>query len=340
MIRKTHFLGLLALAACGTTSNEGRAPRSADAAPASTRIATPLTLDGTAYEAASRVQLPDVQPIETHGLHRVYKLSDRIISGAEPETPASLEEIAGMGVKTILSVDGKAPDVAGAEKLGLRYVHIPIRYKEITREEQMRIAKTFRELEGPFYVHCYHGQHRGPAAAAIGRVLVDGAAREQALAEMRQWCGTSEKYEGLYGVIAVSDLPTADETSAYDFDFPSAHKFDGIRHAMVDMARSWDVIKDQRTRDWLPNPNHPDASALNESKKLLEAFVQLENLEGAEDEPSDYRTWMANSVRQSRELASFLELVQAGDKTAGKKAFDASIALGKSCADCHAEYRN
>ena len=47
----------------------------------------------------------------------------------------------------------------------------------INEDEIAMIAKTFREVEGPFYVHCYHGKHRGPAAAAIGRVALDGLGR-------------------------------------------------------------------------------------------------------------------------------------------------------------------
>ena len=74
--------------------------------------------------------------------------------------------------------------------------------------------KTFRELDGPFYVHCFHGKHRGPAAAAaLGRIAVDGVPREQAIAEMRQWCGTSEKYEGLYRTIAEVLRPDAEDAT-------------------------------------------------------------------------------------------------------------------------------
>ena len=35
-----------------------------------------------------------------------------------------------------------------------------------------------------------------------------------ALAEMRQWCGTSPKYEGLYAVVASGAIPAAGETDS------------------------------------------------------------------------------------------------------------------------------
>ena len=149
-----------------------------------------------------------------------------------------------MGVKTILSVDGKPPDAETAAKLGMKYVHVPIQYKTITPEETAEIAKTFRELEGPFYVHCYHGKHRGPAAAAVGRVVLDGASREQAIAEMRQWCGTSQKYEGLYRVIATGDLPAEAETRKLAWSFPARHSAGGLKGMMVEGSRAFDNLKD------------------------------------------------------------------------------------------------
>jgi protein tyrosine phosphatase (PTP) superfamily phosphohydrolase (DUF442 family) len=206
-------------------------------------VPAPIQVTSSAYEAAAVSQLPEQAPIEYPGLHHLFWLSDDILSGAEPEGDVALEKLAEMGIKTILSVDGKAPDAETAKKLGMRYVHVPIRYRGIEQDELLKIAKTFRELEGPFYVHCYHGVHRGPAAAAVGRVVLDGAPREQAIAEMRQYCGTSSKYEGLYGAIAFGQLPSAEETQAYPFGFEAQHQFRGFRHAMVDLARSWDLIK-------------------------------------------------------------------------------------------------
>ena len=143
-------------------------------------IPPPLVFNSTAYEAAgSLVTLDVVPPQEFPGLHHVFSLSDNIISGAEPDGDRALAEIASMGVKTILSVDGKAPDVETARDYGMRYVHVPIQYKGISTDELLVITKTFREAEGPFYVHCFHGKHRGPAAAAVGRLVIDGLSREQ-----------------------------------------------------------------------------------------------------------------------------------------------------------------
>ncbi|MHC4820557.1 MAG: hypothetical protein ACYTDX_02405, partial [Planctomycetota bacterium] len=169
----------LLLSACAT--EEEAAPPPSDSA----RAAAPIDLTGTAFDAAGLRALPEREPQNWDDLHNVYKLSDNIVTGGEPLTPAALERLAAMGVKVVLSVDGKAPDVETAKRLGMRYVHVPIQYSGISYAERVKIAKTFRELEGPFYVHCFHGKHRGPAAAALGRVVLDGCSREDAIAEMR-----------------------------------------------------------------------------------------------------------------------------------------------------------
>ena len=192
----------LALLAC-----QGQKPSQTTARPPA-----PLQVEGSAFALAGRVEIPKLAVEEHSDLHNVIKLSQQIVSGSEPHGRAALGKLRHMGIRTILSVDGKAPDVTGAQALGMRYVHVPIQYKGISEDQVSRIAKAFRELDGPFYVHCFHGKHRGPAAAAIGRVVLDGASRKVALAEMRQ-CGTAAKYEGLYRTLAHQVLPTAKETA-------------------------------------------------------------------------------------------------------------------------------
>jgi protein tyrosine phosphatase (PTP) superfamily phosphohydrolase (DUF442 family) len=328
---KSHLPTTIVLLILATACATGRAHP--EPAPA-------LSADGSAFEAAARVPLAAQAPAEHPGLHHVYRLSDTIVSGAEPEGEEAFRKLAEMGVRTILSVDGKEPDHELAARHGLRYVHVPIRYRGIADGELQSIAKTFRELEGPFYVHCYHGQHRGPAAAAVGRVVLDGAPREQAIAEMRQWCGTSSKYEGLYATIAYGALPSAAETAAHDFDFAPAHRFSGFRHAMVDLARSWDTVEALGARGWTPDPEHPDASARNEAAKTLEIFRQSRGMTDIAEKPADFHEWLAASEREAAGLVDLLDRFAAGDAAAGEEAKAVSGRIKKLCADCHSAYRN
>lgn len=286
------------------------------------------------FEAANLVVLEDLKGQDFGGLHNVYFLSEQVISGGEPHDQAALQQLADWGVKTVLSVDGKVPDQAAAADLGIRYVHVPIQYRGITTEEVNHIVKSFRELEGPFYVHCFHGKHRGPAAAALGRLVVDGISREQALAEMRQWCGTSGKYEGLYRTVAQAHLPSAEETAVMNWDFPAAHPMEGIRYAMVGMTRSFDYLKALAARDWQPDPEHPDIDALNEAQKLEDVFRQTMALEELAEEDEDFRAWMMESWEWSQKLSLALK------NDDGEQAQASLKEIKALCSSCHAGYRN
>jgi len=305
----------------------------------------PIQLGGSAFDAANSLQLADVEPQDLPGLHHVYRLSEQIISGAEPQGEAAFAQLEAMGVRTVLSVDGKIPNRELAATHGLRYVHLPIQYSGITGDELMKLSKTFRELEGPFYVHCFHGKHRGPAAAAIGRVVRDGAPRDQAIAEMRQWCSTSSKYEGLYKVVATAQMPSPESTNALEYDFSPAHTFTGVRGGMIGIARKWDLVKEARERNWQDDPQHPDVSALQEATQLHQIYADLCRLDELNEKPSDFRDWMHQgrdaSARLVRALSDCNQQPEAeGVASWHAEALAASKLIGDSCSSCHAEYRN
>lgn len=317
---------------CSTTSEE---------VPVAVQVAPPMEAETNAYEAATRVALPDVEPIEHPNLHNVFRLGENIISGSEPADEEALALLAEWGVKTILSTDGKVPDQETAAKYGMRYVHVPIQYKGITPEEQTRIIKTFRECEGPFFVHCFHGRHRGPAAAALGRLVVDGVTREQALAEMRQWCGTSDKYSGLYWTIATAEIPSAAESAAIEWDFPAAAPLEGVAGAMVPMARHWENVYYADVVDYGVDPLHPDIEPLNEAIILHQYFEQLADTEEVRQMPADYRDWMDVSVDSTADMIAALQAYRASQSESDLDALEGAIDRTKrACLDCHAVYRN
>ena len=337
MTTRSRSLLLILLLGCGS------APEGRDEVRSAEVPAAPLHLDGSAYDAAGELGLPEVPPTEAPGLHHVFELSDNIISGAEPEGPDALATIASWGVKTILSVDGKVPDAETAAELGMRYVHVPIQYSGISEDEVLKIAKTFRELEGPFYVHCFHGKHRGPAAAAIGRVVLDGEARDRAIAEMRQWCTTSSKYEGLYATIATAEMPLAAATEAFDYGFEAAHAFEGTRACMVEMTRKWDLVKAAKKREWAADPDHPDVDMLQEATQLHQLYEACSALEESKAYPDDYRAWLEDGRAGSEALVRALTecAMEESGAEAWRSAADAAYGeISASCASCHKAYRN
>jgi protein tyrosine phosphatase (PTP) superfamily phosphohydrolase (DUF442 family)/cytochrome c556 len=324
---------------CRTSDEPATAPRQAPQK-TSKPIAPPIALEGKAYEAAAKVELPKQAPTEMPGLHNIYRLSPDIVSGSEPHGHEGLESMQELGIRTVISVDGSAPDAAAAEKLGLRYVHVPIQYKGITNEEVAKLVKTFRELEPPFYVHCFHGKHRGPAAAALGRVALDGAPRDVAIAEMRQYCGTAGTYEGLYQVIAKGVIPSAEETAAFAYDFAPVHQPKGMVGAMSILARANDNVADAMKREWAADAAHPDLDALNEAEKLQQAFETALALDETQSGPADQKQWFERSRTESVKLVDALKRLRAGDAAASADAKQAFSAVKGLCTECHAVYRN
>lgn len=79
--------------------------------------------------------------LEAPGLHNVYRLDEKLLSGSSPEGELGFRSLQDLGVRTVLSVDGARPDVELARKYGLRYVHLPIGYDGITREQALRLSR-------------------------------------------------------------------------------------------------------------------------------------------------------------------------------------------------------
>jgi len=317
-------------------------------------VPPPLALDGSAYETALQVELAEVSPREDPGLHNVYVLSEDVVSGSEPGGVEAFRVLRSMGIATIVSVDGKLPDEELAARFGMTYVHVPIHYSGISDDELMRLAKTFREKEAPFYVHCFHGKHRGPAAAEVGRLVLDCIPREQALAELLR-CGASSSYEGLYRSIAEGRIPERDETDRYQWSFPAAHPFGGFRQTMVEISRADDSLHYLSKRGWTPGEDHPDLDASNEATKLAAALLRSSELEDVIARPAEFHGWMTDAVKASVELRDALDARagsagsgSSGNGSPGDVASDASMrsidrafdSLSQSCKACHEVYRN
>ena len=332
------FLALLG--SCSSSKDSGAAGQGEGANVIQVSVTAPLDLDGRAYDHAMTVELPPVEPQEFEGLHNVFHLSDQIVSGSEPHGDAAMQKLADLGIRTIVSVDGKAPEAEKAAALGMRYVHIPIQYSDISENEMLRLAKTFRELEGPFYVHCFHGKHRGPAGAEVGRLVLDGIPRDEAIAEMRQYCGTSKKYEGLYRLIAAGDIPTASETSAFEYNFAAREEVEGVVAAMVILSRAHDNNESMMKSGWKPDPSHPDLDPINEATQLLQGFESAASHAEVRTAAQDFRSWWSEGQAESATLLDSVKSIQTGDESAIERANRSFQAVQAACTDCHGEYRN
>ena len=112
--------------------------------------------------------------VTTLGLVVVYLVVEGVLEGSithQRRGDGGFGYLQEQGVRTIISVDAAEPDVALAEAFGMRYVHIPIGYGAVDAKTKLKLTRAVRDLPRPIYVHCHHGKHRGPTAAALALVL-------------------------------------------------------------------------------------------------------------------------------------------------------------------------
>src|SRR5262249_30099789 len=148
---------------------------------------------------------------------------------------------------------------------GLRYAHVPIGYDGVPRRQALRIARAVRDLPGPVYLHCHHGKHRGPAAAAVALLcLDDSCAAEQAVAWLRE-AGTDPRYAGLSAAPRQLRRPSSEELDGVPADFPEAAEVGGMARLMVEVDARWDHLRLARAAGWKAPPGHPDVDPPHEA---------------------------------------------------------------------------
>jgi len=293
-----------------------------------------------AVGCATSLQAADVvatnamfQRVEIPGIHNAFRATVRVYSGSQPEGDEAFAELAKLGVKTIVSVDGSKPDVEAARKHGLRYLHLPYGYDGVPTNRVIELAKLAAEVSGPFFVHCHHGKHRGPAAVAIMCETTEGWSPEKAVTWLRE-AGTAPDYPGLYRAAREFTAPTKAQLAAVK-ELPEVALTSSLVEAMVAIDAHFDALKKSQTAGWKTPPGHADISPPHEATILWEQFREMARTDDTKKRPHDYRAKLADAERGSDSLRKLLE------DSADHAAIDASFKLvTQSCAACHKKYRN
>jgi cytochrome c556/protein tyrosine phosphatase (PTP) superfamily phosphohydrolase (DUF442 family) len=271
---------------------------------------------------------------EMPGLHNLMQLSDDVFSGSEPVGDEAFESLKTLGVQTIVSVDGAPPDIEMAVKFGIRYVHIPFGYDTIPLTAQLSLTRAARQSKTPLYIHCHHGKHRGPAAAAIvsrAKGLVDSAG---ALKIMEN-AGTSLDYKGLWRDVEHYTVPS-DETELPQL--VEVATVESLPAAMARIDRSFDHLKLCAATGWQTPADQPDLNAIQEAlqlkESLHEASRRLSEKAHAGEYDATFRKWLTESDNVAQALH---ESLQANDRIRATAAF---MSLHESCKQCHTAYRD
>ncbi|MEM8883708.1 MAG: cytochrome c [Planctomycetota bacterium] len=270
---------------------------------------------------------------EPEGLERFRQWSDTLFQGAQPKGEIAFRNLAAMGVTTVISVDGAAPDLANAHKYGLVYAHVPIGYDAVPREAAIRMIEAARRSKGAVYVHCHHGKHRGPAGMMAIRMTLDGTTADDAVAGLKL-SGTSPKYEGLYRDIAAFQVPSGDELAKAPKTIPERVMPDGMVALMITVTERWENLGQSRKEGWKVPADSPDVSPPHEARMLWELYRESNRLGQWKSYDEDFRDQMAEGEQLAMKLEQAL---RANEHNLAKQHYKA---LKANCNSCHAAYRN
>lgn len=267
------------------------------------------------------------------GLTNVYEVAQGVYSGSQPGGARSFDALEHLGVKTILSVDGAMPDVDAASDRGLRYVHLPIGYDGISPDRLAELTKLAETLEGPIYVHCHHGRHRGPAAAAALVLALDRCTPNEAVVWMKQ-AGTATNYMGLYNSIRHYQRPAANVLEQLPATFPSACKPTGRLSVMIALEEHHERLRQCANAQWQPPADQPDITPKHEALLLLE---QLRELQRAR-QPTPGTASFDRALEEAVSCAVALHDALRADRTT--EFDDLYRSLEQSCVNCHRNHRD
>lgn len=278
------------------------------------------------------VTTPEKLPVQH--LPNAYRIHAKVISGGLPDGEPAFQELADLGVKTIISVDGATPDVELAKKYNLRYVHLPHGYDGVPNERAKELAKAVHDLPGPIYIHCHHGKHRSPTAAAVACVaagLIDPASAETILTI----AGTAPSYRGLYQSARDAKQLTNAELNNAASDFPETAAIPPLAEAMVAIEHKHDTLKQIAAANWKSPPDHPDLDPAHEALLLREEFEELLRT----PEVKSHAPAFQELLREGH--SATLKLEQA--LTAQSPTEQLTALLGRitsNCTSCHQKFRD
>ena len=282
--------------------------------------------------------LPSASAVESvpgrPGLENLFRVDAQLYSGGEPGE-GGFASLKALGVTTVISVDGLPPDLDSARAAGMECIHIPIGYDGPGTDEVLKLAAAVRTRPGPVYVHCHHGKHRGPAAAAIAWQCRTGTVVTTARAlELLTAAGTDPGYDGLFAAVRDFQMPDAAAVaSAADRLVPAVEAQD-LASAMAGMDRHWERVKAVAASGWVAPPGHPDLVPAREALMTLEGLREAKRLR--EDQPAEFRRLMEACIQSLVAIESGLRtgpVVPARLDQARKSA-------AESCTACHRQFRD
>jgi protein tyrosine phosphatase (PTP) superfamily phosphohydrolase (DUF442 family) len=277
-----------------------------------------------------------IKPLKKEGLHQLFQVSADLYSGSSPESDAAFASLKELGIRTILSVDGATPEIAKAEKYGLRYVHLPIGYDGISRERLLQLVKARQTLPSPIYVHCHHGKHRGPAVVAALQLCTDPQWDAQTATQWLDQAGTDPRYKGLFHLPKNLVKPTAEELARSPEDFPSIAPVPDLTRVMVQIDHHWDRLKLVQAAAWQVPRAHPSIEPAHEALQILEHYRESRRFPAAQNYGMEFLKRLQQAEGNVAELEKQLRTPPSEIERLNRLFSKAQ----QDCFTCHGAYRD
>lgn len=248
-----------------------------------------------------------------------WPLTETVLVGPRPDQNL-VETLKNLGVQKVVSVDALPPEASlWGDAIQVR--HLPLGYRSISRQDQLRLAQELSKGNGKIYIHCHHGKHRAPAAALTALRSL-GQLNPSEANEWLDRCGVA--YEGLRTVVAEATAAESHQIeSAMPLEVTCPTKT--LSRLMAEVDDVWDRLKK------VPSPDDPNAQTQPEDASQLVDLLRLASTTAGPVE-AEYHQQMKAAV----DLANQLEIrVRAGESAAPIRA-----ALRKSCRSCHQSFRD
>lgn len=260
------------------------------------------------------------------GVENLIRITPTLFSGAQPIGAQGFKTLQKLGIRTIVSVDGAFPDVKAAKLAGMSYVHIPISYGKVSDEGLLSILHAQQALEKPVFVHCHHGKHRGPTAAAL-MTIMSGACKKEEAGKILEFCGTSNNYSGLWESVRNYKLPNSGILLP---PLMSREDIDPATATMVRLDELMDILTEIEKRDW----ENDSESSTTELTVLLHEELREFNRLAPSNRPKPFNQCLNKSLKDSQQLIAALEIRN------GVKASKMMKNIKQNCVSCHRQFRD
>ncbi|MFK7760059.1 MAG: hypothetical protein AB8C13_08935 [Phycisphaerales bacterium] len=296
------------------------------APPPVTVLQTPADPDSTPSSPAARA------PESPNPIQNLHQLTSTLYSGSEPAGAPHYQQLASLGIQTVISVDAIPPNPSLAAQHNIRIIHLPIGYDGINQERAAQLTSALTQSDQPIYLHCHHGKHRGPAALTVGAIGA-GLITTQQATDFLNTAGTSPQYPGLWDAVK-NAAPIDPARIPQSADLPSSAPVSDFTSAMGEVDRLHERLWDIAMNNWETPNDHPDLTPIAVSAQIHNLLRSMLGSKIVEQEGSLIRAMMIESIEAADRVETSLRNADT------QLALTSMGSLNNSCVQCHEKFRD